>query len=131
MHLLQPFCHLYKLLLLILVGTLTPGDVLTVMLAQTDKEPNTFAALSGGGTSFSDVRVDHNGNVEIPFVGWIKAQGLTTVALAERIKKWVELSIKNPEVRVTLSSDISGSVLVSSAVKAPGRYSSNGLIKIS
>jgi len=71
----------------VLSVTLAPGDVLTVMLAQTDKEPAIFAALSGGGTRFSDVRVDHNGNIEIPYVGRIKAQGLTTIALAERIKK--------------------------------------------
>jgi polysaccharide export outer membrane protein len=103
--------------------TLAPGDVLTVMLAQTDKEPAIFAALSGGGTRFTEVRVDHNGNIEIPYVGQIRAQGLTTVALAERIKKRVEPSLKSPEVRVTLSSDISGSVLVSGAVKTPGRYS--------
>lgn len=107
----------------VLSVTLAPGDVLTVMLAQTNKEPAIFAALSGGGTSFSDVRVDHNGNIEIPYVGRVKAQGLTTVALAERIKKRLEPSLKNPEVRVTLSSDISGSVLVSGAVKSPGRYS--------
>lgn len=107
----------------VLSVTLAPGDVLTVMLAQTDKEPAIFAALSGGGTRFSDVRVDHNGNIEIPYVGRIKAQGLTTIALAERIKKRLETSIKRPEVRVTLSSDISGSVLVSGAVKTPGRYS--------
>jgi polysaccharide biosynthesis/export protein len=108
----------------VLSVTLAPGDVITVMLAQTDKEPAIFAALSAGGTSFSDVRVDHYGNIEIPFVGRIKAQGLTTDALAQRIKKRLEPSIKTPEVRVTLSSDISGSVLVSGAVKTPGRYSS-------
>jgi polysaccharide biosynthesis/export protein len=103
--------------------TLTPGDVLTVMLAQTDKDPAIFAALSSGGTSFSDVRIDHKGDIEIPYVGRVRAVGLTTDALAARIKSQLTQSIKNPEVRVTLSSDISGSVLVSGAVKTPGRYS--------
>jgi len=103
--------------------TLTPGDVLTVMLAQTAKDPAIFASLSSGGTSFADVRVDHRGFIEIPYVGQIRAAGLTTDALAARIKARLESSIKDPEVRVTLSSDISGSVLVSGSVKTPGRYS--------
>lgn len=107
----------------VLSVTLAPGDVLTVMMAETDQSPSIFASLSSGGTSFSDVRIDPRGNIELPYVGQVKAAGLTTDALATRMKQRLQSSIKMPQVRVTLSSDISGSVLVTGAVKTPGRYS--------
>ena len=103
--------------------TLMAGDVLTVMLAQTEKESQVFALLSSGGTVFTDVRVDHQGNIDLPYVGQIKAAGVTTDNLAKRIKQQLAKTIKNPEVRITLTGDISASVLVSGAVKTPGRYS--------
>jgi len=103
--------------------TLMAGDVLTVMLAHTEKDSSVFASLSTGGTVFTDVRVDHQGNIDLPYVGQIKAAGVTTENLARRIKQLLTKTVKNPEVRVTLTSDISGSVLVSGAIKTPGRYS--------
>ncbi len=101
---------------------LAPGDVITVMLAQVQDTPAIFASLASGGTSFADIRVDLAGNVEIPYVGVMRAAGLTPEQLANRIKTRLEPEIAKPQVRVTITSDISGSVLVSGAVKTPGRY---------
>lgn len=102
--------------------TLMPGDMISVMLAQSGKTPTVFASLSSGGTQFTDVRVDYQGNVDIPYVGQMRATGLTAKQLSNAIKKRLSPSVDSPEVRVTVTSDISGSVLVSGAVKTPGRY---------
>lgn len=107
----------------VLSVTLAPGDVLAVMIAQVQTTPSIFASLASGGTSFSDIRVDQDGRVDIPYVGLVRAAGLTPEGLARRIKAKLEPEIANPQVRVTITSDISGSVLVSGAVKTPGRYS--------
>lgn len=103
--------------------TLMPGDILSVMLAQADKSPTIFASFSSGGTNFTDVRVDYRGNADIPYVGQVRATGLTAQQLAEKIEKRLAPEVANPHVRVTVTGDISGSVLVSGAVKTPGRYS--------
>lgn len=100
-----------------------PGDALTVMIAQTEKSPELFAALSAGGTSFSDVRVDFQGNIYLPYVGQINAQGLTADRLSKKIQKTLIEKIPSVHVRVTFDIDLSNSVLVSGAVKNPGRYS--------
>jgi polysaccharide export outer membrane protein len=102
---------------------LMPGDVLTVMVAQHHADAGPFAMLSSGGTSFTDVRVDTTGQIELPVVGRISARGLTTDQLAHAIRQRMATMIRTPEVRVTLTSDISSSVLVSGAVEKPGRYS--------
>jgi polysaccharide export outer membrane protein len=102
---------------------LRPYDVLSVMIAQHNSDSGPFAALASGGTSFTDVRLDAAGQIELPVVGLINANGLTTQQLASAIRKRLETTVKTPEVRVTLTGDLSNSVLVMGAVEKPGRYS--------
>lgn len=100
-----------------------PGDVLSVMVAQTEPNPALFAQLSTGGTVFKDVRVNYQGFIQLPYVGAVAAQGLTANRLSQKIKDQLVKSVPSAQVRVTLTSDLSNSVLVSGAVKTPGRYS--------
>lgn len=62
--------------------------------------------------------VDHNGMIQIPVLGEIKAQGLSTDELAAVIKHRVSETVKDPFVRIEL---INFTVNVMGEVKAPQR----------
>lgn len=61
--------------------------------------------------------VDKNGNINIPSIGEIHVEGLTTAQLAELIKRKVETNVSNPVVRVEL---LNFRVNVLGEVKRPG-----------
>jgi len=100
-----------------------PGDVLTVEIAETEASPKMFASLSSGGTQFENVRVTDQGEIDLPYVGSVKAQGLTPKHLSQKIKQSLMKTLPSVQVRVTLTNDVSSAVLVSGAIKNPGRYS--------
>lgn len=102
---------------------LKPYDVLSVMVGQHGSDDGPFATLASGGTQFTNVRVDARGRIDLPVVGQINVDGLTIDALTDRIRSRLQPTVKTPEVRVTLTGDLSNSVLVTGAVKTPGRYS--------
>jgi polysaccharide export outer membrane protein len=106
-----------------LPSIIMPGDILTIEIAETESSPKLFASLSSGGTSFKDVRVTDQGKIDLPYVGSISAQGLTAARLSQKIKQTILQSVPSAQVRVTITSDLSSSVLISGAIKNPGRYS--------
>lgn len=102
---------------------LSPGDVLRVVIADSANEGSVFAPLSTGGTTFQSVRVDSAGRISLPYVGRPSVKGMTLVDVEEMIHRKLRGVTSDAQVQVELAGDISGSVLVVGAVKAPGRFS--------
>lgn len=102
---------------------LIPGDVISVTISDSAAEGALFAPLAAGGTVFERVRVNAEGRISLPYVGRPKVAGLTLPKVEDRIRKNIESVATDPQVHVSLVGDLSGSVLVAGAVKAPGRYS--------
>ena len=102
---------------------LVPGDVLRVMIADLATDGAIFAPLVTGGTVFENTRVDSRGTISLPYVGREKVAGKTPEEVQNLIKKKLKGITSDPQVQVTLTGDLSGSVLVAGAVKTPGRFS--------
>lgn len=102
---------------------LVPGDVLRIMIADSAAEGAVFASLSVGGTSFDNVRIDSKGTISLPYVGRQKVSGMTPGDVELLIRKKLKGITGDPQVQVAVTGDLSGSVLVAGAVKAPGRFS--------
>lgn len=103
---------------------LVPGDVLKVMITDDGGgEKTIFAPLSQGGTVFDHVRVDSAGRISLPYVGSKVVSGATLGEVEQIIRKAIQGRASEPQVHVELVGDLSGSVLVVGAVKAPGRFS--------
>jgi len=103
---------------------LVPGDVLSVMIADNGAgEAAMFAPLAGGGTLFPKVRLDSKGRISLPYVGQVTVRGKTLSEVEQIIRSTLRGKVTDPQVHVELSGDLSGSVLVAGAVKAPGRFS--------
>lgn len=103
---------------------LGPGDVLKVVISDDSGEDKTvFAPLSTGGTIFDQVPVDSEGYISLPYMGRKHIAGDTLNEAANVIRNGIKGSAGSPQVYVEFVMDYSGSVLVSGAVKSPGRFS--------
>ncbi|NLY63977.1 MAG: sugar transporter [Alcaligenaceae bacterium] len=110
---------------------LVPGDVIKVMISDS-AEGGVFAPLAAGGTVFNNVRVAPNGAIKLPYVGSLNVKGLTLTEVDDAISKKLKgAAATDPQAHTEITGDLSGSVLVAGAVKAPGRFSSlNGPLTI-
>ena len=102
---------------------LVPGDVIKVMISDSNPQGAVFAPLATGGTVFESVRLNSNGKISLPYVGRREVAGLTLTQVEDLIGKSLHGVAADPQVHVELVSDMSGSVLVAGAVKTPGRFS--------
>ncbi|MNS89098.1 Polysaccharide biosynthesis/export protein [compost metagenome] len=102
---------------------LVPGDVLRVMIADSSTEGAIFAPLAVGGTVFDSLRIDSEGTISLPYVGRNTVAGKTPNEVETLIRKKLKGVTGDPQVQVSLTGDLSGSVLVVGAVKTPGRFS--------
>ena len=102
---------------------LIAGDVLSIMVADSAVEGALFAPLAAGGTVFPGVRVNSRGNISLPYIGSQHVGGKTLDAVEAQLRQALKGMASDPHVHATITSDLSGSVLVAGAVKAPGRFS--------
>lgn len=101
---------------------LVPGDVLQIIIADIGEENAMFAPLATGGTKF-EARVDSAGKISLPYAGRFSVAGKTPDGVGSEIRRRLQDVATDPQVMVSLLGDVSGSVLVAGAVKAPGRFS--------
>ncbi|MBS1095861.1 polysaccharide biosynthesis/export family protein [Gluconobacter wancherniae] len=66
-------------------------------------------------------QVEADGTISIPYVGRLRAAGLTPQVLAQNIRNSLAGKSQNPEVMVRISNDIANTVIVSGEVHKPGR----------
>jgi len=102
---------------------LMPGDTLRIMVADSAVEGALFAPLTAGGTVFERVRLDNQGNISLPYIGHQNILGKTLPDVETQLRRALRGLASDPQVHVTLTSDLSGSILVAGAVKSPGRFS--------
>lgn len=77
--------------------------------------------------SFDEIRVDAQGDLQIPLVGSVRAAGETTTSLAANLEQRLsERYLQNPRVTVTVSQSASQKVTVDGAVAKPGVYELRG-----
>ena len=107
------------------VDVIGEGDQLAIAIY----EPS--GALFGGGGGNDGIRsgnqtlpavvVDRNGNVAVPFAGPVRVTGLTTTEAGAAIRRALIGRVGNPQVSVTLATNVSNAVTVLGEVKQPGR----------
>lgn len=102
---------------------LVAGDVLRIMIADSATEGAIFAPLASGGTVFDNVRIDSKGTISLPYVGRENVAGYSPWDVEQIIRGKLKGITSDVQIQVTLTGDISGSVLVAGAVRAPGRFS--------
>ncbi len=101
---------------------LASGDLIKVRIAES-KDGGLFAPLATGGTSFDNVRVDHKGNISLPYAGKVQVAGLDPSKVEDRIRSRLVGVTFEPQVYVELVANRGSSILVSGEVKSPGRFS--------
>ncbi|MFJ4387730.1 polysaccharide biosynthesis/export family protein [Pseudomonas sp. NPDC089408] len=102
---------------------LMPGDTLNVLIADTAPEGSAlFAPLATGGTQLKN-RIDAQGMLSLPYVGRQYVAGMTLNQVEVMIRRQLKGITTDVQTHVELIGDLSGSVLVAGAVKAPGRFS--------
>lgn len=107
------------------VDVIGEGDQLAVAIF----EPS--GSLFGGGASGSGVRsgnqslppvtVDRNGAVTVPFAGAVRVAGMTTTEAQAAIRRALVGRVGNPQVTVTVETNVSNAVTVLGEVREPGR----------
>lgn len=102
---------------------LTSGDVIRVMISDSAEDGALFAPLASGGTVFDKVRLNSQGNISLPYVGNLSLRGLTTSQAEAKVREQLTRFVSDPQVFISITGDLGGSVLVAGDVNKPGRYS--------
>jgi polysaccharide export outer membrane protein len=77
--------------------------------------------------SFDQMQVDASGNVSLPLIGMVRAEGKTAAELSSEIaSKLGSQYLVNPQVSVAVASSVSQNVTVEGNVTQPGVYAING-----
>lgn len=99
------------------------GDILNINIstldAQIDGIQQQEHAESKEGESIKGFMVDKNGNIEMPYMGQMKVEGLTTMELKEAVRKRALKYYKDPLVNVRIANF---HISVLGEVSAPGQY---------
>jgi polysaccharide export outer membrane protein len=95
-------------------------DVLDIAIWETE-EAGLFGG-SAGAARLEGVTIDGDGRIFVPFVGPMRAAGLTPSSLRERIRQALEPLTLSPQVDVRLREARSRTLTVQGAVARPGPY---------
>ena len=77
--------------------------------------------------SFDEIRVDAAGNLQLPLIGSVVAEGMTPVELSQEItSRLAQRYLRDPQVTVTVMEAASQKVTVDGAVTKPGVYEMQG-----
>lgn len=77
--------------------------------------------------SFDEIQVDASGNVALPLIGTVHAEGKSAAELSGEIAERLGAKyLVNPQVSVTVASSVSQNVTVEGNVEQPGVYAING-----
>src|SRR3954453_7136878 len=76
--------------------------------------------------SLGVIKVDHQGNINLPLAGRVQASGLTVEGLEHEIASRLSSIMNSPEVSVSVAEYRSHPVSVLGAVRSPGVYQVTG-----
>lgn len=121
------------------VDTIGVGDVLTISVFEvgstlfgpaTGSDPGTDAgagaapALTNTGAArhtLSGLQVDGSGSISFPYVGRVRVAGRTPTQVGSIIEGGLKAKSQDPQVVVSISSNLANTVIVSGDVAHPGR----------
>jgi polysaccharide export outer membrane protein len=86
----------------------------------------TIHALDAEEISDKPVRIATNGTVELPYIGRVRAAGLTVEQLEEELNTRLKVYIKDPQVSVTIGEMHSQPVSILGSVAIPGVHQLQG-----
>ena len=81
-----------------------------------------LASATGGGSTPSVFNVSADGMVQFPYVGLVKAAGLTEAELRDAITRRLQRYFKEPEVTVRIQEYRASRVFVDGEVRNPGQH---------
>lgn len=99
-----------------------PGDIVSVFVSSLSKEASSFFNSldeSGDQVVANTYLVDASGNIELPLIGQVKINGLTTQLAKEVIKGKLQQYLVNPTVNIRIRNF---KITVLGEVKTPGVY---------
>jgi polysaccharide export outer membrane protein len=113
---------------------LGPGDVLDITIYEAGvalfgNSNLRTAVVAGGGTvdttssaeRLPPVRIDDFGFIKVPFVGRVRAAGLTAAELQALIQNGLRGMSQDPQVLVSIEQSITNSIILAGEVARPGR----------
>jgi len=112
------------------VDQIGPGDVLSVAIYEAGaglfNTQRSAATAEGASSSSAEtlprLQVDRNGMIMVPFAGEIRVAGHTTTQVQRIIEDQLADKAADPQVVVSVLTNINNIVYVSGDVKSPGRY---------
>jgi polysaccharide export outer membrane protein len=107
-----------------LVGsdTLAPGDTLGITIFENVKDDPLLGNTGQRVSALTEVQVDGQGYIFIPYAGRIKAAGQTPDGLRQAITRKLDEQTPDPQITVTRLAGDGSSVTISGAVAASGVY---------
>ncbi|AJE48019.1 polysaccharide biosynthesis/export family protein [Celeribacter indicus] len=106
-----------------LVGsdTISPGDVLSLTIWE-NVDDGLLAGQGANATALSEVQVDGDGFIFVPYAGRIKAAGNSPEAIRRIITEKLDAQTPDPQVMVTRAAGNGATVTVSGKIGAQGVY---------
>lgn len=120
------------------VGTIGPGDVLSVDIFETGTPLFSGGQLSIGGevssaidtsarrASLPGVTVDEDGDISLPYVGRIKVAGMTPDEVQAMVERRLIGKSQSPQVMVSVHENVANTVFVMGQAHHPGRMPLSG-----
>jgi polysaccharide biosynthesis/export protein len=107
-----------------LVGadTLSSGDILNILVFENVRDDPLLGNTGQRVSGLTEVQVDGQGYIFIPYAGRIKAAGQTPEGVRQAITRKLEEQTPDPQVTVTRAAGNGSAVSVAGAAAAPGVY---------
>ena len=102
--------------------TLSPGDTLGITIFENVKDDPLLGNTGQRVSALSEVQVDGQGYIFIPYAGRIKAAGQTPDGLRQAITRKLDAQTPDPQITVSRLAGDGSSVTISGSVAAPGTY---------
>lgn len=103
------------------VYTLARGDVLAITVWENIDE-GLLNPAGIGATPLPNTRVDGSGRIFVPYVGPVRAAGLTISQLRRNIQSALAQKTLNPQVNIYRAEALGRQISVQGVVNAPGLY---------
>lgn len=101
--------------------TINPGDVLSLTIWE-NVDDGLLANAGANATVLSEVQVDGNGYVFVPYAGRVKAAGNTPEAIRRLITSKLDAQTPDPQVMVARASGNGATVTMSGKISSQGVY---------
>ena len=101
-------------------GLTGPGDLLRIAIWEPNPAGTSLSAEKGGIETTTRVGID--GSVSVPYVGRLRAAGLTPARIEREIAGRLAHEAPGAQVAVLVLEDLTNAVMVQGDVAKPGRY---------